>query len=272
MKRFDRKFGADLIGRLSTGPAIYLFKDGEDKVLYVGKAKNVRQRLSRYRNASRRKADRKMRAIVREATSLEVRAQPSEVDALAVENELIRELQPPFNVEGKYSFLYPAIGVRRTKRHTLLCFTTDVDAWSDRELRWFGTYRSRRRARSAFDALVELLALLGHLERASTLGDRPDVKGSRIVGVRQLPGELVAATETFLSGRSASGLSTLTAALVEKPQARRDASHVQQLIYLLDDFYRSDLQPLHLALTRAGHDGTFVPQDERDTLFIRTRE
>ena len=269
MKRFDRKFGADFIASLPAAPAVYLFKNDERSVLYVGKAKDVRKRLSGYRDASRRKAHRKMRKIVREAASVEVRVQATEEDALAVENELIRTLTPPFNIAGKYTFLYPAIGARRTARNTLLCFTTDTDAWSRYELQWFGVFRSRLRAKEAFDALVELLALVGHLERTSSLGEFPDAKGSRLAGVRQLDARLVDSLVSFLSGASPDGLRRLAAALLDKPRARREASHVQELIDVLDDFYRIDLEPLHDTLRAAGRTGTFVAQDERDTLFIR---
>ncbi len=270
MKRFDRKFGADLIATLPASPAVYLFKDEARHVLYVGKAKNVRRRLSSYRNASRRKVHRKMRTLVREAATVEVRVQPDEQEALVLENQLIRELAPPYNVDGKYSFLYPAIGVRQTPRHTLLCFTTNIESWAAYEFRWFGTFRSRPRAKDAFDALVALLALIGHLERTSTLGKVPRTKGSRLAGVRQLSAALVVAIEEFLSGASRDGLIGVSTALLEKPRARRDAASVQQRIHLLADFYAADLAPLHAALRHAGRSGTFVPQEERDTLFIRT--
>lgn len=272
MKRFDRKFGPDLIENLPASPAVYLFKDLEQRVLYVGKAKNVKRRLASYRNASRRKVHRKMRTLVREAATLEVRLQSSEREALEVENELIRKLEPPYNVEGKYTFLYPAIGVATTDRHALLCFTTSTESWESYRFRWFGTFRSRVRAKEAFDALVNLLALLGHLERTSALGAIPDVKGSRLAGIRQLNAELVEAVEHFLSGTSRDGLVQLATALLEKPRARREAADVQQRIDILDGFYRSDLEKLHDTLRRNGRSGTFVSQDERDTLFIRTRD
>jgi hypothetical protein len=74
-KQFDRKFGADLLRDLPAEPAVYLFKAEDGTVLYAGKAKNIRRRLASYRNATRRKAHRKMRTLVRRASSLEVRVQ-----------------------------------------------------------------------------------------------------------------------------------------------------------------------------------------------------
>ena len=270
MKRFDRKFGADRIAQLPVAPGVYLFKDDTGRVLYVGKAKNLRRRVSSYRNASRRKAHRKMHMLVREASELEIRVQPTERDARVAENELIRSLEPPHNVEGTFSFLYPAIGLRRDERRTLLCFTTSTDAWSEFEFTWYGHFRSRWRAKEAFNSLIDLLAMVGHLERRSTLEPAPSLRGSRLAGIRQLKPELVTSIAGYLSGESLDGLKQLALALVEKPLARREAGDVQPKIKLLESFYGSDLGPLRNALRRDGRSGTVVEQEERDTLFIRS--
>ena len=263
MKRFDRKFGSDLIDNLPRSPGVYLFKDQDSNVLYVGKAKNIRRRLSDYRNASRRKVHRKMRRLVREATELEVRPQPGEREALFLENELIQALRPPYNIEGAYVFLYPAIGLTRTSERTLLCFTTHVDAWQRFGFRWFGVFRSRLRAKEAFDTLVDL-------ERVTSL-DAPSIKGSRIVGIRQLDAAVVSAVETFLSGSPDSALGVVSQALLEKPRARREASDVEGQLRSLAAFHRADLVGLHDALRGAGRAGSFVPQRERDRLFIEAK-
>ncbi len=123
---FDRTFGADFVSELPTTPAVYLFRDAQDRVIYVGKAKNIRRRLSSYRNAGRKKAHRKMRKIVQAAASIEVRLVDSDADALVLENELIRTLRPKLNIEGKFDFLYPAIGLGVRPQHTRLCCTTSL--------------------------------------------------------------------------------------------------------------------------------------------------
>lgn len=268
MKRFDRKFGTDFLSELPTTPAVYLYKDEAGTVIYVGKAMNIRRRLASYRNASRRKVHRKMRMLVEEASGLEVRLQESDREARRVENHLIRELRPRFNVEGAYEFLYPAIGIVRTELHTLLCFTTSPDAWDAYGFRWYGTFRSRHRAKDAFDTLVDVLSLLAHRERSAALGERPDVKGSRLAGLRQLDPRLLAAVEDWLRGHSTEGLSTLSRALIEKPRARREAEQVQAWLHTLRSFHETDLAKLNDALRRTGREGHYVPQNERDTLFI----
>lgn len=271
LRTFDRKFGAGLIESLPAGPGVYLFRNDAQAVIYVGKASNLRRRLQRYRNASRRKTDRKMRVLVREASALEVRAQASEREALLTENALIRELRPPFNVDGAFAFLYPAIGVGASDAHTLLCFSTKPDAYAAHGLRWFGAFRSRPRALEAFDALVELLALIGHVSRRTQLPPHPSIRGSRLVGVRQLPADLVERLPPFLGGTDRGLLPELAIALLARPRARRDASRVQERLRRLDRFYDVDTRRLRLALDRLGVTDGFVPQAERDALFISAR-
>ncbi len=270
MRSFDRKFGAEFVRELPESPGVYLFKDDAGRVLYAGKAVNLRRRLQSYRTLSRRKAYRKMRKLVREASALEVRLQPTERDALLLENELIRTLRPPYNVDGAYHFLYPAIGTASREHQTLLCFTTQTDAWQELGLQWHGVFRSRLRAREAFDALAYLLTLLGHAEPRSRLPAAPRLRGSRLVGFRRLPAELLPALDRLLAGESRDALARLAEWLVEKPQARHEAEAVQEHLRLLDDFHRREACELRAAQERAGRSG-FVPQEERDALFIAWR-
>lgn len=271
MKAFDRKFGAELLPALPTSAGVYLFKDEAGTVLYVGKAKNIRRRLQSYRNASGRKVHRKMRRLVREASALDVRLQQSEEAALLLENELIRTLRPAFNVEGAFTFLYPAMGVARTGPVTLLCFTTDTDAFDSLGLQWFGSYRSRVRAKEAFDALVALLALLGHVEKRSSLPSHPRIRGSRVVGLRQLPAGVASTVAALLAGESQEALKRIARQLLEKPRARRDAQQVQSHLEEIAEFYQSDIVTLREAQLACGQQPSFVPQEQRDALFIRVR-
>jgi hypothetical protein len=271
VRHFDRKFGEDWLRALPAEPGVYLFKDERGEVLYAGKAKDVRRRLHGYRNATRRKAHRKMRALLREATSLEVRLQPSEREALLLENELIRTLRPRYNVDGAFSFLYPAIGVCRRGPQALLGFTTSPDSWQELGLRWHGSFRSRRRARDAFDALVGLLAFLAHPEPHSRLPRVPRPRGSRLVAFRRLDPELMEGIGRLLAGESAAAVEELSLRLLENAGARQEAEQVEADLRCVAAFFRSDLAKLRDALRAAGRPGGFVPQGERDALFLSQR-
>jgi len=271
MRRFDRKFGEGLLRELPEAPAVYLFKDEAGGVLYVGKAKNVRRRLGQYRNASRRKAHRKMRELVRVAHALEVRLERSEADALLRENELIRELRPEYNVDGAFDFLYPAIGTGERDGQLWLCITSQPEAHESLGLEWHGCFRPRWRAREAFDALVSACGRIGHLEPKSRLPARPAIRGTRFVAVRRLGGDWLSPLRAFLHGESDELLGRLFEALLEQRGARIDAALVQAEIESLKAFYDEDARRLRDARASAGWAEAFVPQAERDALFIRAR-
>jgi len=270
VRLFDGKFGSDRLREIPRGPGVYLFLDANGRALYVGKAKDLRRRLAGYRNASRRKAHRKLRTLVRLAGTLEVRPQESEAQALLLENELIRTLRPPHNVDGAYSFLYPALGVGCHDGRVLLAFTSTPEEWGCLDLRWYGCFRSRVRARAAFDALVALFARLGHLEPTSRLPDVRLRRGARLEAFRRVPPELPAAADAFLSGDSTDLLSLLFDRLLESPHARRQATDVEEELRTLDAFARKDVAPLRRALRTMGRSGC-VPGHERDALFIAAR-
>lgn len=278
LRRFDRKFGPDFLRGLPEAPAVYLFKDDAGDVLYVGKAKNVRRRLAQYRSATRRKAHRKMRDLVRVADALEVRPVASETEALLVENALIREHRPEYNVDGAYAFLYPAIGTGGDAGRLWLGFASQPEPWAALGLRWHGCFRPRWRAREAFDALAALLGRIGHLEpRSRRPAGVPALRGTRFVALRRLdetrrPGsDWLAPVRDFLDGESDALLPRLFETLLERSAARQDRAEVQAAFDTLATFYAEDARRLREARLRDGWNGAFVPQSERDALFIRDR-
>ena len=85
------------LATLSTKPGVYLFKDDRGTVLYVGKAKALRNRVRSY---FRREADQtpKTRELMRHVDALETLVVGSEVEALILEANLIKEHRPRFNI------------------------------------------------------------------------------------------------------------------------------------------------------------------------------
>ena len=266
MKEFDRKFGTSFLSALPTSPGVYLFKDGQGKILYAGKAKNIRRRLGAYRNATNRKKHRKMKMIVQESSTIDILLQPSEHIALLVENQLIQTHRPPFNVDGAYHFLYPAIGLASNGNRLLLCFTTDLAPWTSLCLDFYGVFRSRLRALGAFESLTTLLSIVGHRDKKTNLPPHPDIRGSRIVGIRRVQ-QLAPNLRKLLAGQS-----DIPPALIElllgHRSARKDAAVVEAHLRALSSFAHQDLMPLHAALQDSGRCGHFISQEERDALFV----
>lgn len=237
------------------------------ETLYVGKAKDLKKRLTQYRNATRKKATRKQWDIVGASTSLRFRTVATEHDALLLENELIVKLHPPLNVAQAFEFLYPAIGTRRGQHGFDLVCTTSPDAFPG--FQFTGVFRSNAFTREAFDALVSLLGELGHVEPAARVKDVPRVPYSRVVRLRQFATEWDAVVRAYLEGEGKAPLKRLVLGLLEKLGARRRADEVQERLTLLTRFSAEEAEPLRAAL---GGTPRFVAQAERDRLFLQHRE
>jgi excinuclease ABC subunit C len=97
-------------GEIPTAPGVYRFLDASGRVLYVGKAKNLRQRLSNY-FAPLRTLHERTRRMVTTATSVEWTVVPTDVDSLQLEYMWIKEFDPPFNVRYKDDKSYPFMAV-----------------------------------------------------------------------------------------------------------------------------------------------------------------
>ena len=93
---------------LPSGPGVYQHKDADGKVLYVGKAKNLRSRVRQYFQKSRAPDPRIERMLAR-ATDIEIIVTDSEVEALILEANLIKKLKPRYNVNLKDDKSYPSI-------------------------------------------------------------------------------------------------------------------------------------------------------------------
>ncbi len=180
-------------------------------------------------------------------------------------------MRPPYNVDGAFSFLYPALGILRTDAATILCFTVNPDRWDGSGLRLYGTFRSRLRAREAFETLSDLLLFIGHREPWSSLPKLAEDRGARIIGIRRLKADLLDALEEFLAGDSERVLELLALRLLEKPGARHEAKRVEEDLRTLASFYESDTHELFEARQRVGWSSTFVPQQDRDSLFIKAK-
>ena len=93
---------------LPTQPGVYLYKNAEGEVIYVGKAKNLRARVRSYLLESSQ-ANAKTGSLMREAVDLEYILVANEYEALALENNLIKQRQPRFNILLRDDKTYPYV-------------------------------------------------------------------------------------------------------------------------------------------------------------------
>ena len=134
---------------LPRSPGVYLMIDSNDRVLYVGKAKSIRDRVSSYYSQPLGYT-RKMDGLIEAIARIEHEETGSELVALLLESQLIRRHQPPYNRMLSNSESYPYIRI------------DPANPWPNLRLakqrrpdgaRYFGPYRSRGTAREAIDVL-----------------------------------------------------------------------------------------------------------------------
>ena len=95
----------DIAHKIPTEPGVYKYYDSRDELLYVGKAKNLRKRVSSY--FSKTFTNYKTHELVQRITRIEFTIVNSEQDAFLLENSLIKQFQPRFNIDLKDDKSYP---------------------------------------------------------------------------------------------------------------------------------------------------------------------
>ena len=268
VRNFDQKFGAEFLESLPGSPGVYLFYAQQDELIYVGKAKNLKRRLSQYRNTLQRKKHRRMRGIVKEAARIEIQCAQTHLDACLTETRLIQRHRPRWNIVGAYSFLYPLIGIRSANGNLEFCMTTIPEAVLKQYpgFEFHGAFRSRQITGDAFFALMRLLRLVGHVN-PSNRRNRPP-RHSYIWSFRRLPSNWAGVWASFYKGESALVIEELILRLVENTGARRRASKIQEHLDELERFWRHEVLPLAKVRKAIGFGEWPVPQYQRDLIFL----
>ena len=124
------------VAELPEQPGVYLFKDGEGQVLYVGKARSLRQRVRSYFQSARHLPPR-IRRMVERAADLEFIVTRNEVEALVLENTLIKRYRPRYNVRLRDDKTYPYLKIHVQEDWPRVSIARQVQ---DDGARYFGPY------------------------------------------------------------------------------------------------------------------------------------
>ncbi len=127
-----------LLNSLPTKPGCYLMKDKDGKIIYIGKAINLRSRVRSYFHASANH-DNKTRHLVRKIEDLEWIIVGSELEALILEMNLIKRHRPHYNVRMKDDKRYPYVKVHWADPYPQVTVTREM---TDDGARYFGPYTS----------------------------------------------------------------------------------------------------------------------------------
>ncbi len=141
------------IQSLPDNPGVYQYYDKEGKILYVGKAKNLKKRVSSYFNKVHDNA--KTNVLVRKIVEIKHIVVSSEQDALLLENNLIKKLQPRYNVLLRDDKTYPWICIKKEPFSRIFPTRRMVKDGSE----YFGPYTSFKTVNTILELIKELYPL-----------------------------------------------------------------------------------------------------------------
>jgi excinuclease ABC subunit C len=104
----------EILPTLPEEPGIYKYFDANDKIIYIGKAKNLKRRVSSYFNRQQQDSG-KTRLLVQNIVRIEFTVVETEQDALLLENVLIKKYQPKYNIMLKDDKTYPYICIKKER-------------------------------------------------------------------------------------------------------------------------------------------------------------
>ncbi len=167
MHPWKERFPVEFFRGVPETPGIYRFLSNEGKILYVGKAKNLRARLRSYRYLSPERASRKLVRLVANTRSIEWELESSERDALLHENRLLRKLRPMYNRQNTkpeaYIFLrissQASAGSSKIWRFDISADDVSADERSGNvgsKLHIIGCFKGRRALREALAAYLRI--------------------------------------------------------------------------------------------------------------------
>ncbi len=141
------------IQTLPDGPGVYQYYDKEGKILYVGKAKNIKKRVASYFNKIHDTA--KTNVLVKKIVTIKHIVVPTETDALLLENNLIKTLQPRYNVLLRDDKSYPWLCIKKEPFSRIFTTRRMVKDGSE----YFGPYTSFKTVNTILELIKELYPL-----------------------------------------------------------------------------------------------------------------
>ena len=148
MTDFDHKA---FLKTLSSRPGVYRMYSVDDEILYVGKAKNLKNRVSSYFRSKALEA--KTMALVARIDHIETTITSSETEALLLEQSLIKEHKPPYNIDFKDDKSYPYIYISTHDEFPRLAFHRGAQR---KQGRYFGPFPSAYSVRDSLNILQKV--------------------------------------------------------------------------------------------------------------------
>lgn len=142
------------VDQVPTNPGCYLWKDGSGKVIYVGKAKNLRARMRQYVTLQDDRA--KIPLMMQVVRSFDYIVVENEHEALVLERNLIAQYRPYFNVDFKDDKSYPYIAITESDTFPAIKYTREKHK---KGTRYFGPYTDSYAARQTIETLRKVVPI-----------------------------------------------------------------------------------------------------------------
>lgn len=136
----DLSAAAEKVKTFPQTPGVYLMKDSAGRVIYIGKAKNLRSRAASY-FLKAAEQDRRTAELVLEIRDIDYLEADSEVDALLLESRLIKDIQPKFNSDLKDDKTFPYLQITTHEDYPRIEFTRTPRR---KGVKLYGPFTSRR--------------------------------------------------------------------------------------------------------------------------------
>jgi len=156
----------DKIKGAPRAPGVYLFKSSKNKIIYIGKAANLKNRLTSYLN----KEDHRNRILLSHSTDIDLIITNSDTEALTLEESLIKLNKPRYNVRLKDDKKFPYLKITIKETFPRILFTRDIKPDSSLI---FGPYTNARALRQTRDALCRIFKLVSCTKDLSKKYSRP---------------------------------------------------------------------------------------------------
>jgi len=138
---------SEYLNNITTSPGVYKFLNKSDRVIYVGKAKNLKKRVRSYFTG--KKSDEKTRSLVSNISSISVILVDTESDALLLENNLIKKFKPKYNILLKDGKSYPWICIKNERFPRIFLTRKIINDGSE----YFGPYTNIKTINTLLDLI-----------------------------------------------------------------------------------------------------------------------
>lgn len=141
---------SNILKSLPNKPGVYQHIDGDGKILYIGKAKDLKKRVSSYFNKNHDNA--RTHVMAKRVRDIRTIVTENELEALLLENNLIKQHQPKYNVMLKDDKSYPWIRIRKERFPRIYAMRNPVDDGSE----YYGPYPSGRVMKTILELIRQL--------------------------------------------------------------------------------------------------------------------